>query len=268
MSEDILQKIAAAKKEEVAAARKRVPEAELRQQAEQRDGQRPFIKRLRTAHDNGIGIIAEVKRASPSKGNIRIDLDAADYAQRYEQGGATAVSVLTDGSFFKGSLEDLVTVRKNTTLPVLRKDFLIDAYQFYQSAAVGADAVLLIVRMLSGGQLADFLRLCRDLRLDPLVEVHDESDLEMATASGAELIGINNRDLRTFKTDIAVATRLVSRCNDRQIPVAASGISTPEDIRATRKAGINNFLIGESLVRADDTAGFLRQLIGAADGYR
>ncbi len=265
MTEDILKKIAAAKKEEVAEARKRVPEAALRQQAEARDGQRPFIERLRQAHVDGIGIIAEIKRASPSRGDIRADLDAADYARRYEQGGATAISVLTDSRFFKGSLADLVEARKNSTLPVLRKDFLIDPYQFYEAAAAGADAVLLIVRMLSGDRLSDFLSLCRELRLDPLVEVHDDADLEKATRSGAELIGINNRDLRTFRTDIAVATRLVSRFNDRQIPVAASGISMPDDIRATRKAGINNFLIGESLVRADDTVAFLRQLVEAAE---
>ena len=266
MSEDILRKIAAAKKEEIAAARKLVPEAELRQQAENRESQRPFIGRLRQAHRDGIGIIAEIKRASPSKGIIRGDLNAADYARRYEQGGATAVSVLTDGQFFKGSLDDLQAARNNCSLPVLRKDFLIDTYQFYEAAAAGADAVLLIVRMLSENQLSDYLSLCRDLRLDPLVEVHDDTDLDQASRSGAELIGINNRDLRTFKTDIAVATRLVSRFNDRQIPVAASGISSPDDIRATRRAGINNFLIGESLVRADDTVAFMRKLLEAADG--
>jgi indole-3-glycerol phosphate synthase len=265
MSEDILRKIATAKKQEISEARKRMSEADLRQQAEHRDGQRPFIGRLRQAHIDGIGIIAEIKRASPSKGAIRTGLNAADYARRYEQGGATAVSVLTDGQFFKGSLDDLTAARKNCSLPVLRKDFLIDPYQFYEAAAAGADAVLLIVRMLTEDQLSDYLDLCRELRLDPLVEVHDDADLEKATRSGAELIGINNRDLRTFKTDIAVATRLVSRFSERQIPVAASGISAPEDIRATRQAGINNFLIGESLVRADDTVGFLRRLIAAAD---
>ena len=265
MSQDILRKIAVAKKEEITEARKRLPEADLRQQAEQRKDRRPFIGRLRQAHMDGIGIIAEIKRASPSKGTIRSGLDAADYARRYEQGGATAVSVLTDGPFFKGSLDDLTTVRNNCSLPVLRKDFLIDPYQFYEAAAAGADAVLLIVRMLTENQLAEYLDLCRELRLDPLVEVHDDVDLEKAARFGAELIGINNRDLQTFKTDISVATRLVSRFNEHQIPVAASGIGAPEDIRATRQAGINIFLIGESLVRADDTIGFLRRLIAAAD---
>lgn len=265
MAEDILKKIAAAKQEEIAAAKRHEPERALRKRAEQRDSQRPFIARLRQAHADGIGIIAEIKRASPSKGIIRADIDAGDYAHRYEAGGAAAISVLTDSQFFKGSLDDLIAARENSNLPVLRKDFLISPYQLYESAAANADAVLLIVRMLSGKQLSGFLALCRDLKLDPLVEVHDAADLEKATASGAELIGINNRDLRTFKTDIAVATRLVSQFKSNQIPVAASGISTAEDIRATRKAGINIFLIGESIVRAEDTVGFLRDLIKATD---
>lgn len=265
MNEDILQKIMAAKQEEIMAARKREPESALRRRAEQRDRHRPFTERLRAANAAGIGIIAEIKRASPSKGIIRADIDAGEYARRYEQGGAAAISVLTDSRFFKGSLDDLMTARENTTLPVLRKDFLISDYQLYQSAAADADAVLLIVRLLSTKQLSGYLTLCRELRLDPLVEVHDAADLDKATASGAELIGINNRDLRTFKTDIAVAARLVSQFKAGQIPVAASGISTAEDIRATRQAGINIFLIGESLVRADDTVGFLRELIKAAD---
>ncbi|MEW6077503.1 MAG: indole-3-glycerol phosphate synthase TrpC [Thermodesulfobacteriota bacterium] len=265
MAENILEKIAAAKKEEIAAARKREPASALRNRAEQREGQRPFIGRLRQAHENGIGIIAEIKRASPSKGIIRGDMDAGDYARRYEAGGAAAISVLTDQQFFKGFLDDLVAARKAVSLPVLRKDFLIDPYQFYEAAAAGADAALLIVRMLSSEQLTDLLALCRELRLDPLVEVHDAADLDKATAAGAELIGINNRDLKTFKTDIAVATRLVSQFRDGQVPVAASGISTADDIRATRKAGINIFLIGESIVRAEDTVGFLRGLIKGAE---
>ena len=264
MAEDILKKIAAAKQEEIAAARKREPETSLRRRAEERDRPRPFIGTLRQAHAHGIGIIAEIKRASPSKGIIRGDLDAGAYARRYEDGGAAAISVLTDGLFFKGSLDDLVAARKNSGLPVLRKDFLISPYQFYEAAAVGADAALVIVRMLTAAQLGDFLALCREIHLDPLVEVHDAADLEKATAAGAELIGINNRDLKTFKTDIAVATRLVSDFNERQIPVAASGISSADDIRATRKAGINVFLIGESIVRAEDTVGFLRRLMAAA----
>lgn len=172
--------------------------------------------------------------------------------------------MLTDKQFFKGSLDDLVAARKAATLPVLRKDFLIAPYQFYEAAAAGADAALVIVRMLSPEQLGDLLALCRELRLDPLVEVHDAADLEKATAAGAELIGINNRDLKTFKTDIAVATGLVSRFAAGQIPVAASGISTADDIRATRRAGINIFLIGESIVRAEDTVGFLKGLMAAA----
>jgi len=202
MAEDILKKIAAAKQEEIAAAKKHEPESSLRRRAEQREGRRPFIGRLRQAHDDGIGIIAEIKRASPSKGVIRGDIDAAEYARRYERGGAAAISVLTDTRFFRGSLDDLVAARKNSGLPVLRKDFLISSYQFYEAAAAGADAALVIVRMLTAAQLVDYLDLCREINLDPLVEVHDAGDLEKAAAAGAELIGINNRDLKTFKTDM------------------------------------------------------------------
>ena len=259
---DILDKIVATKKEEVAAAKIITPEKELQKEAARRDFKRPFIESLRQTHLSGsIGIIAEIKRASPSKGIIRENLKAGQQARKYEQGGATAISVLTDQDYFQGSLADLEQARKNSSLPVLRKDFLIDSYQFYEAAASGADAVLLIVRILSQTQLSDYLALCRELDLDPLVEIHDEADLEQATLAGAELIGINNRNLATFKTDLAVATRLVSQFGPGQIPVAASGISSAEDIHRTKEAGINNFLIGESLVRASDPTRFLRQLL-------
>ncbi len=265
MVKNILQKIVETKKVEIAEAKKRVPEAKLREQVEGRDNQRPFTERLRRTHQSGTGILAEIKRASPSRGVIRQDLDAAWQAEKYEQGGATAISVLTDRQYFQGSFEDLKNTRANSSLPVLRKDFLIDAYQVYESAAMGADAILLIVRILSESQLTELTALSRKLKLDALVEIHDTVDLEKATAAGAELIGINNRDLRTFKTDLTVATGLVSRFKENQIPIAASGISSREDIVNTKKAGINNFLIGESLVRAEDTVAFLKNLVNAPD---
>lgn len=270
MTENILTKIVATKKEEVAAAKKQVPETELRQIAEACGESRPdkipsrrsFDDNLRQAHkSHATGVIAEIKRASPSRGVIRADLDAADQARKYEEGGAVAISVLTDQHYFRGSTGDLQQARQVSDLPVLRKDFLIEPYQFYESAVMGADAVLLIVRLLSPDQLAAYLQLCRELALDPLVEIHDEADLKVATRAGAQLIGINNRDLSTFDTDLSVATRLVSQFEPGQIPIAASGISSRDDIVRTRRAGIRNFLIGESLTRADDTVVFLRKLI-------
>ncbi|MDY6825445.1 MAG: indole-3-glycerol phosphate synthase TrpC [Thermodesulfobacteriota bacterium] len=257
---DILTKIVTTKAEEIAAALSRLPLDDLKEMAEDRDDYRHFTRALRQTHDTGTGIIAEIKRASPSKGEIRANLDPAAYARKYEQGGATAISVLTDATYFKGAADDLKAARAAASLPVLRKDFLISDYQVYESAVMGADAVLLIVRILTPAMLSELIDLSRTLHLDTLVEVHDEKDLETATAAGAELIGINNRDLKTFKTDIRVAARLVGQLTSRQIPVAASGIANAKDIQQTRTAGINNFLIGESLVRADDTVAFLKTL--------
>lgn len=262
MTETVLDKIAATKKQEIAAARSREPEEALRRRAEGRPDRRPLVERLRGASPEEISIIAEIKRASPSRGIIRASLDAADYAARYEAGGAAAISVLTDVHYFRGSLADLREARQAVSLPVLRKDFLISSYQLYESAAAGADAVLLIVRLLETSHLKDLMQLCRELRMEALVEIHDERELDRANLAGAELVGINNRDLRTFKTDTAVATRLASRLTDKQVAVAASGISDMEDIRRAGQAGISNFLIGESLVRARDTIGFLRRLVG------
>lgn len=258
---DILTQIVQAKTAEVEAARLRVPEAELKAMAADRDPRRPFAENLKRMHRRGTGIIAEIKRASPSRGTIRADLNAADYAARYEAGGAVALSVLTDAPYFAGSLADLAQARKACSLPVLRKEFIISPYQIYESAAAGADAVLLIVRILTGAMLSEYIGLCGELGLDALVEIHDETDLETATNAGAKLIGINNRDLKTFRTDLAVATRLVSLFEPDQIPIAASGIRTREDIEQTKKAGIHNFLIGESLVRAKDTVAFLKHLL-------
>ncbi len=266
MTETILQRIVATKTEEVAAAKQEQPEAKLRQEAEKRRDRRLFGEGLRRAHQSATtAIIAEIKRASPSKGIIREDLDVAVCARQYEQGRAAALSVLTDRTYFRGSPEDLRQARQNTVLPVLRKDFLVDAYQLYESATLGADAVLLIARILAPAQLTDYLQLCRELDLEALVEIHDEADLDIAGQAGAELIGINNRDLTTFRTDPSVAIRMVSQFSPDQTPVAASGIKTATDIRNTRQAGIYNFLIGESLVRAGDTVKFLQQLLSAEE---
>jgi indole-3-glycerol phosphate synthase len=259
---DILDKIVERKREEITAAQNDIPEDRLREQAEQRRNRRSLYQALKNPGPFGVNIISEIKRASPSKGLIRKDLDPVTYARAYEKGGAAALSVLTDQSFFKGSPEDLKTAKGAVLLPVLRKDFTISTYQIYEAAVMGADAVLLITRILSEQQLSDFLALSTDLQLDALVEVHDEEDLEKAKNSGATLVGINNRNLRTFKTDIETAIELVKRFEPHQVAVAESGIHTRDDIERLIDAGIWNFLIGESLVRAENPIAHLEYLMG------
>jgi len=260
---NILQQIFEHKKQEIAKAKNRLPESELRGEAFSYRERRPFFKRLEKPGAAGINVIAEIKRASPSKGIIRPDLDVIKYASDYELGGASALSVLTDSRYFKGSVEDLKKARKTTSLPVLRKDFLISSYQIYESSAMGADAVLLIVRILSRQQLKDYIDLCTKIGMDVLVETHSKEDIEAATSAGAKLIGINNRNLSSFETDVEISARLASLLTPDQVAVAESGIKSREDIEKLMDAGIRNFLIGESLVKTVDARAFLRVLLGA-----
>jgi len=231
----------------------------LRNDAEKCLEHRPFIKALDT-DDEAIHIIAEIKRASPSKGLIQPDLIAADYAAAYERGGASAISVLTENHWFKGSIDDLADAREASILPILRKDFTISTYQIYESAVIGADAILLIVRILSKNQIKDYLDLCAELNLDALVEIHTQDDIDKMKDSNACLIGINNRNLKSFETDIGTAIELVNSLVPGQIPVAASGIATKEDIFQTKQANIRHFLIGESIVRSGDPENFIKSL--------
>ena len=258
MTASILDKIIETKKKEVAGASALVPVEQLREQAADRGDHRSLAGPMGRS---GVNIIAEIKRASPSKGDICPDLDAAQQAMEYQAGGAAALSVLTDGPYFQGSLSDLKQARAAITLPVLRKDFLIDPYQVFEAGAAGADAILLIVRVLEEKRLNELLELSQAMNMDALVEVHSGSDLKIASRAGASLIGINNRDLSSFDTDIGTAVRMVERLTPDQIPVAASGIAGPEDIRRNLAAGIHNFLIGESLVRSKNPADFLTSLI-------
>lgn len=262
MQTDFLTKIVEHKKEEIAAARKHFPESDLRKKAAMRGKSRMFFKKLERPGSSGINIIAEIKRASPSKGKICPDLNPAAYARQYEDGGAAALSVLTDQAFFSGSIDDLTRAREAVTIPVLRKDFLISSYQIYEASVVEADAVLLIARILSQEQMKDYLSLCNELKIDALVEIHSEKDLKAATLAGARLIGINNRDLSTFKTDINTTIRMAALLEENQVAVAASGIKTRKDIKQIQNAGIWNFLIGESLVRSSDPSLFLMKLMG------
>ncbi len=235
-------------------------ESSLRNDAEQCLDHRPFIKPMENVEADTIHIIAEIKRASPSKGLIQPNLIAADTAEAYERGGASAISVLTEDHWFKGSIKDLTDAREASTLPILRKDFTISTYQIYESALIGADAILLIVRILSKNQIKDYLDLCAELNIDALVEIHTQDDIGKMKDSGARLIGINNRNLKSFDTDIGTAIELVAGLEPGQIPVAASGIATKEDIIQTKQANIRHFLIGESIVRSDDPAEFIKLL--------
>lgn len=258
---DILSQIVSRKKEEIQDAQRQKSLARLREAASKRNDRRSFYEALKQPGQHGANIIAEIKRASPSKGPLRTDLDPAALARAYAAGGAAALSVLTDHDFFQGSPEDLITARQAVHLPVLRKDFLISDYQIYESAEMGADAVLLICRILSQQQLSDLLALSRSLDMDALVEIHTIEDLEMVQSSNARLIGINNRNLATFDTDIRTAMTMAQRLSPGQVPVAASGIRGIDDVQANLAQGVFNFLIGESLVRADDPASHLASLL-------
>lgn len=260
-SMDILDKIVQHKQTQVARQKDRVPETKIREMAEKAKTAARFIKCLEKPGQKGINIIAEIKRASPSKGTIRADLIPRQFAADYEKGGAAAISVLTDEFFFKGSSHDLAEVKKAVKLPVLRKDFIISAYQIYESAIMQADGILLIARILEPQQLRDFIHLSHQLGMDPLVEIHTIDDYKKADRAGARLIGINNRDLKTFKTDIETTLSMASLFTDRQIAVAESGINNRDDILKLKAAGIHNFLIGESIVRADDQQKFIRFLL-------
>ncbi|HYA42001.1 MAG TPA: indole-3-glycerol phosphate synthase TrpC [Syntrophobacteraceae bacterium] len=260
---DFLSKILERKKEELKAAAKYAPAPVLRLEAGQMKGKGALIERLATPGPLGMNVIGEIKRASPSRGRIRDNVDAAEYARKYELGGAAAVSVLTEQNFFCGSPEDLKKVKSAVSIPVLRKDFIICPSQIHESAFLGADAVLLIVRALSPETLRDLLALSSDIGVDALVEAHDENEFETAAAAGARLIGINNRDLETFDTDISTSVRLAGRAGPGMVLVAESGIHTRSDVERLLDAGIWNFLIGESLMRSDDPVGLLMALHGA-----
>jgi indole-3-glycerol phosphate synthase len=263
MGRDILSRIVEHKKGEVLASKRVLPESRLREEAFVPRERRSFLGELEHPGPTGVNVIAEIKRASPSKGPIRPDLDPGKLAGEYQKGGAAAISVLTDAHYFQGSVQDLKDARDATTLPVLRKDFLISSYQIYEASAMGADAVLLITRILSADQLKDYLSLAGELSLDALVEVHSEEDLGAACLAGARIIGINNRDLSSFNTNIETAMAMASMLESHQIPVAASGIKGRDDIERTLSAGIWNFLVGESLVRAQDPRAHLESLVGA-----
>ncbi len=286
---DILDKIVAEKRREVAALRTRA--AEIKQQAAARRERRDFAPAVGGSSRHGgiatVSLIAEVKKASPSAGVICPDFDPVKVARQYAAAGANALSVLTDEQFFQGHLEYIRQIREQVKLPVLRKDFIIDELQVHESVAAGADAILLIVAILDDRQLRDYRQLASELRVAALVEVHDERELDRALAAGADIIGINNRDLRTFKVDLATTERLCAALGGSGIPaatgsshalpnrdknvaptstgsrivVAESGINTRADVERVVRAGVNAILVGESLMRSGDIAGKVKELL-------
>lgn len=253
-----LEKIVAAKQAEIAAARNLKPQAELEKLAAKREDFRGFAESLARP---GVRVVAEIKRASPSLGDIRPDLHPGDLALAYQNGGAAAISVLTEPAFFKGSAKDLKRAREFAELPVLRKDFILDPYQVYETAAMGADAMLVIVRILDDETLHSLLALAHGLGLETLVEIHDEADARRIVELAPPLVGINNRDLAHFHTDGNRAARLAARLPRGTAIVAASGIHGAADIQQALAAGLRRFLVGETLVRADDPAALLKQWI-------
>jgi len=259
----MLDRILERKVQEVVERAGRVGIREMSRRAEAAPPPRDFLGALRARIGRGEpAVIAEIKKASPSKGVLREDLDPAAVAADYERGGAAALSVLTDRDFFQGSERNLELARAACSLPVLRKDFIIDPYQVYEARAIGADCILLIVAALGDAMLRELAGLAGHLGMDALVEVHDAEELERALALEVPLIGINNRDLRTFRTDIATTLELAPRVPDDRLVVTESGIHTREDVARLREAGIHAFLVGEAFMRADDPGARLAELFG------
>lgn len=254
---DILDKIVAVKHQEVAAAKKRSPIEAVRFDAESRVLTRDFEAALRARIARGqAAVIAEVKKASPSKGVLREDFIPADIAQSYAEGdgeiSAACLSVLTDRQFFQGGVDYLKQARASCELPVLRKDFIVDAYQVYESRAIGADAILLIAACLDDAQMADFEAIARGLGMAVLVEVHDAAELERALRLRTPLVGVNNRNLRTFEVSIQSSIDLLPKLPADRLAVTESGITTREDVAALRAAGVHAFLVGEAFMRAEE----------------
>ena len=258
---DILNQIVAVKRQEVAAALQRKPLVEMRADAESRVLTRDFLGAMRARIAAGrAAVIAEIKKASPSKGVLRAEFEPADIAQSYAEHGAACLSVLTDQQFFQGRIDYLKQARASCPLPVLRKDFIIDAYQVYESRAIGADAVLLIAACLDDAQLRDFEAIARSLDMAVLVEVHDAAELTRALKLKTPLIGVNNRNLKTFEVSLDTTLTLRHELPADRLLVSESGIQSRDDVLRLAAAGVNAFLVGESFMRADDPGLALAQM--------
>lgn len=257
---DVLSRIVEQKRLELKDLRTRARAESWREQAERLPAPASFLEPLRGYAD--IRVIAEIKKASPSAGVIRPDFDPPAIAKSYAKGGAACLSVLTDEKFFQGSIDDLRAVHDAVTLPLLRKDFILDPVQIYQAKMAGASAVLLIAECLSSGELAELLAVASGLGLTSLVELHDGTNLEAVLRTGTPLIGINNRNLRTFVTDLAHTLDLLAEIPADRTVVSESGIRAPEDIARLRNAGVHAVLVGEAFMRADDPGEKLAELMG------
>lgn len=271
---DILQKILTVKAQEVAAALPARPLPKLRAEAQQAAPARDFVGAIRNRIAAGQpAVIAEIKKASPSKGVIRADFHPAEIAQSYARHGAACLSVLTDEQFFQGSADYLIQARAACDLPVLRKDFIIDEYQIYQARAMGADAILLIAAALSPKQMQSFEKLAHSLGMAVLVEVHDDKELDSALQLKTPLIGINNRNLRTFEVSLQTTLDLLAHVSSSEngaerIIVTESGIFTPEDVKQMRDHHVNAFLVGEAFMRAENPGAELAKVFGKIDLLR
>ena len=258
----ILDEIVENKALEVEESKKTMPLHSLQEQINEVLPSRDFFEAI---HPKGqLKIISEVKHASPSKGIFRDDFDPVEIAKSYSSGGASAISVLTDEKYFKGSLQYLNNIRQNVETPLLRKDFIIDPYQIYEARFYGADALLLIVASLEQSLLKDLLQLTHELQMNAIVEVHDDKELDCALEAGSRIIGINNRDLRTFDVDLNVSIRLSAKVPEDRIVIAESGISSIEDIDMLRGKGVHVFLIGETFMKAPDPGQKLKELIASS----
>jgi indole-3-glycerol phosphate synthase len=255
----ILDEICAHKREEVDAAKRAIPLRQLEEQITLARPPRDFRQAMRRP---GISLIAEIKRSSPTLGPILENAEPVDLAGMYEQAGADAISVLTDARYFGGALSDLTSVHKSVQIPCLRKEFIIDEYQIHEARAAEADAILLIVRILSDQQLQDYLAVAKHLRMSVLVETHDEAEIERAIAAGAHIIGINNRDLATFTVDIETTLRLKRYVPGGHVLVSESGVSTREHVQRLENGGVDGVLVGEAIMRSNDIRAKIRELLG------
>jgi indole-3-glycerol phosphate synthase len=255
----VLDRIVAAKRREVEQAKERLAEAELQQRAREAPEVRDFVAALREG--SAVSLIAEVKKASPSAGVLRDPFDPVEIARIYEGHGARAISVLTDAPFFQGSLDDLRAVRAAVSLPVLRKDFLIEPYQVFEARAAGADAVLLIAEVLEDSALAQLLTLTRELGMEALVELYEPQNLPRVVEAGAAVVGINNRDLRSFTTNLEHTLALRDQVPPDRVVVSESGIHSRSDVVRLEQAGVDAILVGEALMRSDDIGASIRRLL-------
>ena len=261
----MLERIVQAKREEVAGRKRTVPVGELRARIRDAPPPRDFRRAIeRRSHNGRIRLIAEVKRASPSHGILREVREAGELAGAYARAGAAALSVLTDAPFFHGSLDDLVRAKAAVTVPVLRKDFILDPYQVYETRAWGADAILLIAAILDRQAIQDLLALSQELALHSLVEVHTREELQAVLETKAPIVGINNRDLRTFRVSVETTFALLSEVPSDRVVVSESGISRRADAVRLEAAGVDAILVGEGLLRSPDVEGKIRELLGAA----